>query len=133
MSVEFLGAIYNGCTETKEKKHFYCKRFTHPPKGPSKCAGYSLFYSEMGPQILKSRVIRKGTNLNRLVGAAWKELSGDQKEDYNRRAKENGPVKPMKERCPGKLVFVKQAGMSVNGLMSFVPHSEELSVLNHDS
>ena len=132
MSVEFLGARYHGGTETKEKNHFYCLRFTHRRKGLSRRPGYDLFHSEIMPQMIKKHQ-RKGWQPKNLVGTAWRELTADQKEYYNRKAKENGPVKPMKKKCPGKLVFVKQAGMSVDGLISYVPHSDELSILIHDS
>ena len=129
--MEFLGAVYYSNNLIKTDKAFVCRRYVHPQTGGSQ-NGFNLFQAETKWQFRKENSGSKSDHTNQLIGKAWKRLPADQRDDYNRKARERKPNKPMNERCPGRLRFKKvngQALVSGDGLISYVPHSEELSAV----
>ena len=59
------------------------------PNAKKRVTGYNLFYS-VNKDRIKSE-LQKGEKIMQVVGAAWKDLSDDERQDYNERAKaQNG-------------------------------------------
>ena len=128
--MDFLGARYN-LNHPSNKTVFKCKRYKHPTKS-SKRTGYSIFQRETIPQLKEEHPELSWAEIWKLAGQAWSTLTDDQRDNYDRRASESGRTTAMQKKCPGRLRFRTANGqvqLSVEGLVEYVPHSEELSIV----
>ena len=128
--MDFLGARYN-LNHPSDKTVFMCQRYKNPATG-SQRTGYFIFQREIRQQLKEEYPELPHTEISKLAGKAWRALPTYQRDRYYRKASASGRTRVMQERCPGRLRFRTTNGrvqLSVEGLVDYVPHSEELSIV----
>ena len=128
--MDFLGAKYFSSSSNKDHLIIVCKRFLHP-KQNGRTSGYTMFNDEIRTQIKQENPGSSISQINSLIGKAWRNLSVNQKAYYDRKSKERKSFGPMTKKCTGRLRFkmVDGQGMvSTDGLVDYVLHSKELSI-----
>ena len=129
-TMELFGAIYYTSNSSSKYHNLQCRRSKYLQKG-FRC-GFELFLSETKQQLVRENPGRHFSFIRHLASNAWNELALNGKFEYDRRARESRPIGRMNERCPGRLKMLNVNGLTVtgeDGLVSYVPHNEELSVV----
>lgn len=133
--MEFLNVRYHSYDQSDNSKTFSCKGYRKPSR-----PGYALFKIENKSRVTRENPGSSHQRIDRLLEDAWKKelerswkrLPAEQKAEYDRKASESETAKRMNERCLGKVRFKKVDGrvlLSENDLISYVPHSKQLSVV----
>ena len=129
--MEFQGAKYHIYNRYRDHIVFSCKTYRQSLQETT--PGYELFKIEVGSRI--SNENSRDESIDRLTAKAWRQLTAKGRAHYNRRARESKVAKPVNPRCMGRLKFRKVNGrtlLSEDGLISYRPHSEQLSVLSDE-
>ena len=129
--MEFQGAKYHIYNRYPNCDTYICKTYRQGYYESS--LGYALFKSEIKSQI--SNVNPTGESIDQLAANTWRQLPVDRRAYYDHKANESGVTKPLKYPCTGVLRFKRVNGqtlLSEDGLISYRPHSEQLSVLSDE-